>query len=269
MDAGEARKLLVRVAGEAAALLRDYACTERFTERLGGERIRADVESESYIIDSLRAEGFRGVVVSEESGRVELGSRDGGVVLVDPLDGSSNYGNCIPWAAVSLAYAPPGSVGVRGVSAGVVYPVFFGDPISFGGGRCFLGGTLVGPKSPPARMLFVYMESSEAVEAVARVFHELGRPKVRSLGSAALEMAYAALGRAVAFIDVRSRLRNVDVAAALGLTLACGGEALRPGGDPLDVGLEMVEGVGAVISSSTAETAARIAGLLGGVRWRA
>lgn len=264
MEAWEAREVLLKVAGEAAALLRDYACTERFTERLGGERIRADVESESYIIDALRAEGFRGTVVSEEAGRVELGS-GGGVVLVDPLDGSSNYSNCIPWAAVSLAYAPPGVRGVRGVTAGVVHPVFHGDPVSFEGGMCFLGGVPARPREPPAKMLFVYMESREAMDAVARVFQELGRPKVRSLGSAALEMAYAALGRAAAFVDIRSRLRNVDVAAALGVTLACGGDVLRPGGAPLDVGVDGVERVGAVISSGSAETAARIARLLGGL----
>lgn len=262
----EWRRILVRIAGEAAGLLRDNACNFEYAAKVGGETIKADLEAESYIIDALRAEGFRGLVVSEESGRVELGSEDY-VVLVDPLDGSSNYSSCISWASVSMAVARRGSTLGSGLVAGVVYPVFYGQPLSYSkGSGCFLGGVRLERPEHPRKIMYVYMESREAMESVARVFQELGRPKVRSLGSAALEMAYSAIGRGLVFVDVRSRLRNIDVAAAYGLTVECGGAVLKPGGSPLDVGTERVEPTGSVISSGNREIAEKVALLLGGVK---
>lgn len=259
------RSLLLRVAGEAAGLLRDNACRPEYTVKVKGETIRADLESEAYIIDALKAEGFRGVVVSEESGRVELGS-EGQVIIVDPLDGSTNYSTCISWASVSLALAERGSTLRSGLLAGAVYPVFQGEPISYAKGRgCFVGGLRVEARPEPAQVMYVYMESREALESVIEVFMGLGKPKVRSLGSSALEMAYAALGRGMVFIDIRGRLRNVDVAAAYGITLECGGEVLKPGGSVLDSGTGSVERVGSVISSGHREIAVRVAEMLRGV----
>lgn len=260
------RKLLLRIAGEAAGLLRDNACRAEYVAKVGGEAIRADVESEAYIIDALKAEGFRGVVVSEEAGKVVLGDEEY-VVLVDPLDGSSNYSTCISWASVSLALVRRGATLRNGLLAGVVQPVFYGSPISYARGfGCFLGGTHIGRPENPSRIMYVYMESRDALEAVAKAFQELGRPKVRSLGSAALEMAYAAIGRGLVFIDIRSRLRNVDIAAAYGITLECGGEVLKPGGSILDVDVDKVEPVGSVISSGNREIALKVAQLLRGVK---
>jgi myo-inositol-1(or 4)-monophosphatase len=264
-DLNDWRVLLLKIAGEAAGLLKDNACRPEYAAKVGGESIRADVESESYIIDALKAEGFRGVVVSEEAGTVVLGDDDY-IVLVDPLDGSSNYSTCISWASVSLALVKRGATLRSGLLAGVVQPIFYGPPISFARGLgCFLGGTRVERPTQQSRMMYVYMESRDALEAVAKAFQELGRPKVRSLGSAALEMTYAAIGRGLVFIDIRSRLRNVDIAAAYGITLECGGEVLKPGGKVLDVGVAKVEPVGSVISSGNREIAAKVAWLLKGV----
>jgi myo-inositol-1(or 4)-monophosphatase len=257
------RRALRRIAGEAAGLLRDLSCTEEYSKRVGGETIRADIESESYIIDALRAEGFGGTVITEERGRVELNGR-GPIFVLDPLDGSTNYASCIPWASVSLAALPPGARSLREVAAGVVAPVFYGYPISFARGEgCYIGEERVEPGEAP-RILFVYVDHPEAAVALARVTRRLGGLKVRSLGSAALEMALAGIGRAYAFLDLRSKLRNVDIAAALGITLECGGEALNGSGSPIDTGVGGVERVGTVISSSRMRVLEEIIAVLGG-----
>ena len=224
------------------------ACEEHYAARVEGETIRADLEAESYIIDAIRSEGFGGVVITEERGRIELGGR-GPTFIVDPLDGSTNYAACIPWASVSIAAAPEGSRSIREVTAGVVAPVFQGDAISFARGTgCYVGEVRVRPHRR-SRILFVYIEHPEAALGLAKVTRSLGGLKVRSLGSAALEMAYTAIGRGVAFLDLRSKLRNVDMAAALGMTLECGGEVVGIDGKPLNAGIQAVERVGTVISS--------------------
>ncbi|GAB6147867.1 inositol monophosphatase family protein [Stetteria hydrogenophila] len=267
MEAGELerlRRLLTRVAGEAAGLLRDNACSEEYSATVRGETIRADLEAEAYIIDALKAEGFRGLVVSEETGRVELGG-DEYVAIVDPLDGSSNYSACIPWASVSIALARRGHGLREGLLAGVVYPVFYGQPVSFARGLgCFLGGRRVEPPRAPSNVMYTYMESSDFVGAVLKAFEALGRPKIRSLGSAALELSYTALGRGLVFIDLRGKLRNVDIAAAYGIVVECGGDVFKPGCGALDAGTESVERVESLIASGNREVACKVARILGG-----
>jgi myo-inositol-1(or 4)-monophosphatase len=263
-EAREYRRILVRIAGEAAGLLRDLSCSEEYTSRVSGETIRADLESESYIIDALKSEGLGGRVVTEERGTVSLGG-EGPIFIVDPLDGSTNYGECIPWSSVSIAVAPPGATSLREVEAGAIAPVFWGPPMSFARGEgCYVGGERVEPRRPASNLIFVYVEHPEAAMGLARVTKELGGLKVRSLGSAALELAYTSLGRARLFLDLRSRLRNVDVAAAMGMLLECGGSIVGGRGEPLDSGLGGVERVGTVIASLDEASIRRVLDILGG-----
>jgi len=260
----EYRRILVRIAGEAAGLLRDLSCSEEYKSRVAGETIRADVEAENYIIDALKSEGLGGRVVTEERGVVSLGG-EGPVFIVDPLDGSTNYSECIPWSSVSIAVVPSGTSRLRDVEAGVVAPIFWGPPISFArGSGCYAGGERVEASGASSNIVFVYVEHPEAAMGLARITRELGGLKVRSLGSAALELAYTALGRAKLFLDLRSRLRNVDVAAAMGIMLECGGVIVGGRGEPLDSDLETVEKVGTVIASLEEATVKKVLHILGG-----
>ena len=246
-DPEDIRRALLRVAGEAAAYLRGLACSgEDLARPIRGETVLVDVMAEEFIIGALRAELGRIRVVSEERGSEGSGDL---TIIIDPLDGSRNYLNCIPWASVSLAAAPTGS-SLRGVIAGVVAPIFYGHPLSFARGKgCFEGMSSITPRSPPSRFLMVYIDHPEAAESVAKVVSSLGGGyKIRSLGSAALEVAYTGIGRAAMFVDLRSKLRNVDLAAAAGIVRECGGEVLSPSGEPIDTGLSDVERAGNVIA---------------------
>lgn len=233
MNPEEARRLLARIAGEAAGFLRDNSCTEAFSKSLGGETIRADVASEEYIIETIRLEGIQYPIVTEERGYVDGSDREY-VILVDPLDGSKNYSNCIPWSSVSLALLEVNGDWAVPV-AGAVAPVFYGPILSFAkGDGCRVGGRRVENRIVSEKFIYVYIEEPEAAQVLASLIARMGGGyKIRSLGSAALELAYVALGRGTAFIDLRSKLRNVDVAAAMGMILECGGRILTPQG-PLD-----------------------------------
>ena len=248
MDPVELRKLAVQVAGEAAGLLRDLSCTERMGEVVEGETIRADLVAEEYIIETLRSEGFRGPIITEERGLVE--GPDGDVLaLIDPLDGSKNYSNCIPWSSVSIAFAPTRNhrVAPGEVLAGAVAPIFYGEILSFDASDCYLGGRQV-EASRRSPFIYVYIEHPEAARGVAKMVEALGGGyKIRSLGSAALEIAYVGIGRGTAFVDLRPKIRNVDVAAAVGLASKCGAESLTLQGDTITISTTGVERLGPII----------------------
>jgi len=245
-DPEDLRRVAVRISSETASLLRDHACSQEYTQGVGGEAIVADKLAEDYILDSLRGEGLRVRGVSEERGYFGEGDL---VVVIDPLDGSSNYSNCISWASVSLAFALGNRLG--DVVAGSVAPVFFGNPLSFSKGRgCYEGGVRVTRSKGNTRMIFAYAEDPVIASKVVKFIKDLGGDiKIRGLGSASLEIAYVALGRALLFVDTRSRLRNVDVAASVGMVRECGGEVYSSSGELLEARLDEVVTVGDVIAS--------------------
>ncbi len=264
MDPRSLREVAVRVSSEAAALLRDLACEERYTSRVSGETIRADLESEEYIVDLLRGELGAGLaVVSEERGLE--GEPHELVAVVDPLDGSTNYSSCVSWASVSVAFAERMSDGSWSLAAGAVAPVFWGHPISFErGGGCYVGGVRFEPSGEPPSVLSVYVEREDAARAVISLLRELGGGfKVRSLGSSALEISYVALRRIAAFMDLRGKLRNVDVAAAVGIAGECGATVIGEDGRPLRLDFTSVSRVGTVIAYSTPRVGDAIARVLG------
>lgn len=263
MNPEDARNLLVQVAGEAAGLLRDNSCTKAFSETLSGETIRADIVSEEYIIETLRLEGIQYPLITEERGYVDGSDREY-VIIIDPLDGSKNYSNCIPWSSVSIALLRV--KGNRAVPvAGVVAPVFYGPILSFSlGGGCRVGERRVDIPSTPEKFIYVYIEEPDAAYTLARLITRMGGGyKIRSLGSAALELSYVALGRGTAFIDLRSKLRNVDVAAAMGMIIECGGRVLTPQGPLVDLWVGGIERLGSIAAVYDPQ----LAGLVQEVLW--
>ncbi len=223
----ELRELSVRIAGEASGLLRDIREDKSVFERIEetSETIVADRESEKYIIDSLRAEGFTGPILSEE-----IGYRKGEgniTAIIDPLDGSRNYVVGIPWCSVSIAFIDTSSNPPQ-IVAGTVQPIYSLPPISFyKDGGVYYGEKKMKPKTVYEQkeepIYAVYEDEPGALQVISRVYEEkrkLGlKPKIRSLGSASLELAYTSIGKFRAFIDARSKLRIVDIAAGLGMII--------------------------------------------------
>ena len=255
------RRLAVRVAGEAAAFLRDRFGLEELSELVGvhshdsDESMRVDVESEKNIVELLKAEGFSGIFVGEEAGLVKLGG-DPLVAIADPLDGSKNFASLVPWNAVSIALAPlddGGGASLGDVVAGAVAPVFRWPVISFARGLGVFEGSsrLEGRSGRRSRLVMAYFERVEQARVVQRYLELVGWKRgVRALGSASLEIVWTAAGRAEVFIDVRGKLRTVDVAAALGAARELGARILVENNT---ANLTRVEPVGSVVVASSEE----------------
>lgn len=146
----------------------------------------SDIAADRAALDVLLPAGVG--VLSEESGLHEA-DRDI-VVVVDPLDGSTNALHGIPWYAVSLA-----AVDVVGPRAALVINIATGerfDAIRGGGAR--RNGGAISPSG--AKRL-----GASIVGLTGYPPRRFGWRQYRALGASALDLCAVACGRLDAFVD--------------------------------------------------------------------
>ena len=189
--------------------------------------------SEALIIEGIRARFPNDAILAEESGEHPTGSGDaptagrGRVWIVDPIDGTVNYANGIPFFCVSIGLAIDGLPAV-----GVVL-----DPTR----NELFAATADGPATLNDRVItasdkdklsdFVIQMalSGRAAATRARAVRKEIRIS-RSMGSSALALAYVANGRFDAFIQ-QGGMSNWDVAAAGLIAERAGATVTDIGGD--------------------------------------
>jgi fructose-1,6-bisphosphatase/inositol monophosphatase family enzyme len=167
-----------------------------------------DHASEELIRGELGARFADDAFYGEESGRDDVVARR--TWLCDPIDGTTNYANSIPFFCVSLALVEDG----RPV-AGVVHDPLRGETYAAtADGPATLDGRVVGV-STKERLVDLVMGLAVGGRAPAlrtrRVRRAIRIP--RQLGSAALSLAYVADGRLDAYSQTTG-LSAWDVAAA-------------------------------------------------------
>jgi myo-inositol-1(or 4)-monophosphatase len=173
---------------EAADVVAGSLSTYSTWRELGGRagQYRLDVVADEAVVPLLLSAGVG--VLSEESG-LQGGDRDV-VVVVDPVDGSTNASRRIPWYATSLcavdADGPLAAVVVN-LANGVRYEALRGggarrDGVPIVPSSCAsLGEAVVGVSGMPAR--------------------RVGWRQFRALGAAALDMCAVADGTLDAYLD--------------------------------------------------------------------
>ena len=214
------------LADRAGAVLMDhYERLEQIDYKSARDVVtEADHLSEALILDAIRARFPADALLAEETGehRAIAGeaptSGRGRVWIVDPLDGTVNYANGLPVFCVSIGLV------VDGVpTVGVIL-----DPTR----REIFAATLDGPAALNGRPVrtsekdklsdFVISMALNGRTAATRARNVRKAIRIsRSMGSAALALAYVANGRFDAFIQ-QGGLSAWDVAAA-GLIAERGG----------------------------------------------
>jgi myo-inositol-1(or 4)-monophosphatase len=199
----------------------------------------ADHLSEALILEAIRAEYRGDAILAEESGehRAKRGGRttalhSGRTWVVDPLDGTINYANGIPFFCVSVALVVDGLPAV-----GVVHDPSRRETFS---ATCDDGARLDGrpivasDKDKLSDFVVSMALAGRTVAARSRAVRKAIRVP-RSMGAAALALAYVANGRFDSFIQ-QGGLSNWDVAAA-GLIAERGGATVTDmaGGPWFDV----------------------------------
>ena len=239
-DRGADLAFTVELAERAGRLL-----TERFekVERIDFKSAKdvvteVDHLSEQLIIDAIRAAHPGDAIVAEESGEHAAAAGHaptagvGRAWVIDPLDGTINYANGIPFFCVSIALVEAGRPIV-----GVVHDPSRGETFaaSDDGPATLNGRPIIASVKPKLSDFVVSMAlSGPALITRARaVRKEIRVP--RSMGSAALALAYVGNGRFDAFVQ-QGGLSSWDIAAA-GLIAQRGGATVTDlaGGPWFDV----------------------------------
>lgn len=175
-------------------------------------------------------------ILSEEAGFVDRG--EDRLLVVDPVDGTTNAYNGVPFYCVSLAV---GRKRLSDVSYGLVVNIPTGDVYEARKGR---GATLNGR---PIRGRAFHPEDSVASivlgKRATRAGLELARriTNVRALGAAALEMSLVAQGAMDVYYHGLGSLRCVDIAASALILDEAGGRSVDLAGKPLDMALDLVD----------------------------
>ena len=232
----------LEIAARAGRLLMErYERVERIDYKSARDVVtEVDHLSESLILGAIRAAFPGDAILAEESGEhraVEPGGKsielvDGRTWVVDPLDGTINYANGIPFFCVSIALVVDGRP-----SVGVVHDPGRHETFSATvGSEARLDGRPVNASDKEKLSDFVVSMALSGRSAPSR--NRAVRKAIRiprSMGSAALALAYVANGRFDAFIQ-QGGLSNWDVAAA-GLIAERGGATVADmsGGPWFDV----------------------------------
>jgi myo-inositol-1(or 4)-monophosphatase len=232
----------------------------------GGDRtLEIDAAAERAVfaeLDRLHDEGARFTVVSEELGEVDRGSRDL-IVVVDPIDGSTNAKRGLPHHALSIAVADGPTMG--DVLFGFVHD--FGPDeewIAWRGEGARLDGAALDAglgerRSRDGRLELLGVESADprwlrdAADALVDAAHRL-----RAIGAIASTLCQVAGARLDGMTTLR-RCRAVDAAAGQLIVREAGGlVAFTAYEDPLGAPLD-VEPRSPVVAARSPETLAALA----------
>jgi myo-inositol-1(or 4)-monophosphatase len=216
----------LELARRAGALLMDrYERLEQIDYKSARDVVtEADHLSEALIVEAIKARFPGDAILAEETGehRAVAGeaptSGRGRVWIVDPLDGTVNYANGIPVFCVSIGLVIDGvpAVGV------IVDPTRNDAFAATHDGPATLDGRPVHASDKDKLSDFVISMALAGRTATTRARSVRKQDRIpRSMGSAALALAYVANGRFDAFIQ-QGGLSAWDVAAA-GLIAERGG----------------------------------------------
>jgi myo-inositol-1(or 4)-monophosphatase len=233
---------------------------ETGTRGKGGDRtLLIDQAAEDIVfaeLDALHAAGTRFTAISEERGVVDFGSPDL-LVVIDPIDGSTNAKRGLPHFALSIAVA----------DGPTMADVYFGFVQDFGpeeewvawrGKGATLDGraldpTLVERRTSDGKLEVLGVESADprwvvqSADALAETAHRL-----RAIGAIAVSLCQVAAARFDAMASLK-RCRAVDAAAAQLIVREAGGHvAFIAFDDPLAAPLDL-EPRSPVIAARTAE----------------
>jgi len=204
----------------------------------GGDRtVYLDQLAEQIAVRHLEEayrSGFRFHLISEELGEREFGGPD--LVLVDPVDGSVNAKQGLPYYAVVLAGAS--GERIKDVRLGYVENLVTGDEFyAIAGQGAFRNGEPLHPIHPAfdgTTFPVVQLDAPGGVDPRERALPIIAKAeRVRQLGSAALNLCHTATG-GVTLQVTPLPVRAFDLAGPLLILREAGGVATDFDGRPVD-----------------------------------
>jgi myo-inositol-1(or 4)-monophosphatase len=207
-----------------------------------------DLVAENKVVEVLNEVDRPLTLISEEIGEVNIGEGPPEAILVvDPLDGTSNAVKQIPAYGISVAVAPindenKGHLTMEDIQLGIVKNYATNDVYkAFKGQGAFLNGEKMSLSSKQdlssiSMGAYVYRMDMSKIEELCKSVR-----RMRIMGAVAIEISYVANGTYEAFVDVRDNLRVVDVAASKLIVEESGGVVTDSQGNTLNGKLNVLE----------------------------
>jgi myo-inositol-1(or 4)-monophosphatase len=207
-----------------------------------------DLVAEQKVMEVLAGIDKDLTLISEEIGEVNLGKgQPEAIMVVDPLDGTSNAVKNIPAYGISVAVAPipsgkKGPLTIQDIEMGFVKNYATDDfYTAFKGKGALINGKDLIPSSKQdlshvSLGAYVYRMNMGKIENLCKSVR-----RMRILGAVAIEISYVADGTYDAFVDVKNNLRVVDVAAAKLILEESGGVVTDRNGNALNGKLSVME----------------------------
>jgi myo-inositol-1(or 4)-monophosphatase len=188
---------------------------------INGLKKLLDSKAQQAIKEALIDASLPVRVVSEE-GDYEIGEQ-GPILVLDPVDGTTNMARGIPFACTSMALSA--TPYMSGVTLGLVKDLYSGDVYRAERNR---GAWRAGKRITPSKsrlvgeaLVSLDISKSTPVDMVKQLIASAGH--IRQTGSSALALCHLASGTIDAHVDVRGMLRITDVAAGLLILREAGG----------------------------------------------
>ena len=243
VELNQLRMVVTETAVTAGKLAREMWSQPRQISQKGFRDLvtDADIATQQHITEKIQAlYPDHGFLTEEEDSTLP---EDGPIIwIIDPIDGTTNYSRQVPEFCVSIAACQPVANGYQPIAA-AIYDPMRDELFSAAQGQ---GATLqIGSGSPQTLQVSQIDELGQAVFALdwssaadarttaLEIFNKFAEDSytVRSIGTAALAMAWVAAGRVDFYFNLR--LRPWDVAAAMLLVQESGGAVAGFDGGPL------------------------------------
>lgn len=220
------KEVLFRAAKESGQLIKDFSAKGFEVKSKDGRNdlvTEADHASEMLIMSIIHESFPDHYILTEESG--DLASSSPYKWIIDPIDGTVNFANGIPFSCVSIAVEKNGEM-----ILGVVYNPFIEEFFFAEKGQ---GASLNGKKISVSKKVsvqnsllvtgfpYTYIDQENGPLDTFGRFIRAGIP-VRRLGSAAIDLCYVACGRFDGYFE--HKLNAWDSAAGFLIVKEAGGK---------------------------------------------
>jgi len=186
---------------------------------------KMDMAAENALDNALLSRGLSARIISEELGDRVVGKHPEFMLVVDPIDGSTNATCGIPFFCTSIAYTDKTDIATfDDISMAVICDIQGNTYSARKGKGAFLNGKLLYGKKQGTRPKPVVSVYSYGVPYVPAGLIELERSIiVRALGSIALDMCFVADGTLDGLIDTRGLVSGYDIMASALILKESGG----------------------------------------------
>lgn len=168
-----------------------------------------DIASERRIIEAITKEFPKSGIIAEESGFIP--SQDNTFFVIDPIDGTSNFANALPWFGVMIAFLQDSKI----IASGIYLPVTDEMYSAEKGKGAFKNGKKIKNTRHMilSESLVSFCFSSDEPQHAERdssIVRNLG-PKVLNLRTtnSAYDYAYAVEGKLAATINFLNKLWDI------------------------------------------------------------